>query len=912
MDCMASNTRFTSQGCAEGSAEELTSEKEAEITSEKTEQSKASPTERYPIFFEEDHHHAPKKKKKGLFSFTKHEEEREESIEEIFASKKEEPKDAPEAFSEKGETANEPVKADEVFEKLAEEVAEEKKELSDEERRALAMAIFAGESENGKEADSTGLFPGIGKSDKPDLSKIDEVFNHTRGFVSGTTSKEEYDETTALLMEVFGSEKEKKKKQKAESETAKAPAEESASVEETVAEPDEEGRESAEVGANEAEAPSDGDDYVAVHNDSTESTYVAVHDAMTEGTKEYKAFSGSIEDALSAIVPEEEGNFVPELSDEVKVPDTDNPYHDTYDELEEEKDLNRGILPEDYTSPEQYDEFCESLRGRSFRSLCAAIWTFILTLALLYLESASFSAIPHPELLRPNGAFRLVFLLVDLQLVIVSALFILQNLKNGLKSLLRGKPGRDSITLLIIAFTVLHAVSMIFVHAESVMLFGTVAAMSAFLSSLAEFFDVKRIYRSFRICASKKAKLVATKVVGESAELESFREFIPQNPEIFTVEKADFVDHFFKRVSAPARAEKSYGIVLTLSLIFSVLFAGFRFWQSGEVSEMISSFVTMAMMTLPLCGLFSIVVPFSRISVKADKKDCAIVSMDSADTYSGADVVSFTDKEIFPPKNVKVTTIRTYGHTRIDKAILYAAMVFQKLGGPLSVVFKKTISGVYADISEDFDFLEITADGMCAKIEGQDIFIGNKEYMLFYDFGYTKDEQDEEFENKVGRIMYMVIGGELAAKFYIRYSLSPRFEKTIQALYKSGICPAVKTCDPNVDTALLRMLLKEKRITAGVIKTTDAMKDAPLIDRSESGVVCTSTISNMLHTFTLCDSLCHLVKTNAVLKILSLLAGAGIVLFLSLSGNISTVTTLFIMIYQLLWLIPTTVPSLAE
>ena len=239
-------------------------------------------------------------------------------------------------------------------------------------------------------------------------------------------------------------------------------------------------------------------------------------------------------------------------------------------------------------------------------------------------------------------------------------------------------------------------------------------------------------------------------------------------------------------------------------------------------------------------------------------------------------------------------------------------MIFQKLGGPLSLVFKKTISGVYSEIPEDFDFLEITADGMCAKIEGKDVFVGNKNYLLSYDFGYAKDEMDRGFEARSGKIMYMVIGSELAAKFYIRYSISTRFKKTILSLFKAGICPAVKTCDPNIDSDLFRALLQNDKIPAGIIKTCDAMKDAPVAEHSNSGVVCTTSIANLLHTFSLCSSLKQLARLNAVIKLLALLIGAGVVLFLYLIGDMEKISGLFAVIYQLLWLIPVIIPSLSE
>ena len=171
---------------------------------------------------------------------------------------------------------------------------------------------------------------------------------------------------------------------------------------------------------------------------------------------------------------------------------------------------------------------------------------------------------------------------------------------------------------------------------------------------------------------------------------------------------------------------------------------------------------------------------------------------------------------------------------------------------------------------------------------------------------------DETFEEKSGKIMYMVVGSELAAKFYIRYSISKRFQKTILSLFKSCICPAVKTCDPNIDSDLFRTLLNNDKIPAGLIKTSDAMKDAPALESTEGGLVCTTSIANLLSGFTICDSLCHLIRANTVARILSVLLGGGIVLFLFLIENMTKITGIFALIYQILWMIPVIIPSISE
>lgn len=714
---------------------------------------------------------------------------------------------------------------------------------------------------------------------KVDAEKMDAIFHRPKE--ASSDDKEEGDKTASILKEIFGS----------------------------AYTPDKDKKE-------EIASEADADDYVAVHDGDGEKTsdYIAVHDGDDERTKEYHTTASMAELLRENEAGDMETRAVPPLSEEVHVSSEDpsmDPYNDTYEEIEQ-KIERRPILPEEYTSYEEYDEFAEHLRNKNFRNLCSTLWTFLIFAVTLYLESACFSDIFHPSFLSPGGIYNMIYLLVDIQLIFISALLILPSLGNGITELFHGRPNRNSITFFMHLFPALHAAILLIFGAKEYPLFGCVGALFAFLTAISNFLDSKRMYRTFRIFARKGEKLVAKSLDEESPEAETFRDQLSGEPVFFSIQKANFIQDFFRRTKEISRSERSFGLVLILSLIASVAFAVISYLKEPNVVQTATNFMIMAVMTLPLSALFTVVLPFSHLSAKAEKNGAAILSAAAAETYAAADVVSFTDKEIFPPKSVKVTTIRTYGTTRIDKAILYSAMIFQKLGGPLSEVFKKTISGVYDQIPEDFDFNEITSDGMCAKIDNRDVFVGNKDYLLSYDFGYTKDEQDETFEEKSGKIMYMVIDGEFAAKFYIRYSISKQFKKTILSLYRSGICPAVKTCDPNIDSDLFRTLLQNKSIPSGIIKSCEAMKYAPAAETSDSGIVCTSTIAKMLQTFKLCESLRHLTRANVVMKLISLILGAGIVGFLFYIESLTKITGLFALIYHLLWLIPVIIPSMTE
>ena len=185
----------------------------------------------------------------------------------------------------------------------------------------------------------------------------------------------------------------------------------------------------------------------------------------------------------------------------------------------------------------------------------------------------------------------------------------------------------------------------------------------------------------------------------------------------------------------------------------------------------------------------------------------------------------------------------------------------------------------------------------------------NKDYMLSYDFGYVNEDIDEAFENSVGRIMYMAIGDSIAAKFYIRYSLNGKFEKVMRRLYKTGTCVCVRTCDPNIDDDLIKSIMKNRNYPVGILKTSGASIENPAKKSADSGMVCTSSIMNMLKAFILCANAKKVINVNILVIFLSLFVGIFASAAMIFFGRINSISTAVVLVYQLLWSLAVIVPS---
>lgn len=268
-----------------------------------------------------------------------------------------------------------------------------------------------------------------------------------------------------------------------------------------------------------------------------------------------------------------------------------------------------------------------------------------------------------------------------------------------------------------------------------------------------------------------------------------------------------------------------------------------------------------------------------------------------------ASALSFADTEVYPSNLVNVTSVKTYGEYRIDKVIPDVAKVFAYLGGPLAKVTERMIDG-QVEKPTAARVIENAADGICVAIDGRHVFLGKRSYLRRYRFEAPVDQGDESYEKGVGSVMYVVIDEQLAAKFYIRYRINPRFEQLLVDLYRAGLCLGVKTMDPNITNEMLTNAIRFRKCPVAVLKQNSPEEISAPNASTSGGVVCNSSLHNFLRMFSLCDKVRHVTKCNAIILTVSVVLSALTVGFLAIMGDLSAFGVLQAVIFQFCWQVP--------
>lgn len=576
---------------------------------------------------------------------------------------------------------------------------------------------------------------------------------------------------------------------------------------------------------------------------------------------------------------------------------------------------NKEAQPEevlDFSRPEDADAILTEHKKKGVSLWRRFGMLAVLFVCSLYLESATYNfgiSLPLPEFLTP-GRFGIVYLLVDLQLLILAVAASFSHIKRGVRGLFSGKATSDSFVFASLSVTVLHVVSLLifFATSEEYVLFGALSVFLALCAALRAVFSHRANTLALNLLTADGEKFAAAKMDEDSPEVAAFSDHIEEEiPEVYSVSRTKFAEGFLRRTQE-VPAGTSFAVAVPLLLLLSVGVAVWCFVGGGAKSAVlaINAFVLSMMMGLPVASIFSHTLPFFFAQRRAAKTGAALLGESAVEEAGSAEIVSFDDTEVFLPKHVKVTSVRTYGSARIDKILIYCAQIFREVGGPLSFVFENSISSLC--VPGVVEILENDGDGICARIDGKEMYLGSCSYLEAYEFLVELDEQDTVYENTVGRIMYLALDGELAAKFYIKYAVSARFCTQLAALNHAGLYAAVKTCDPNVDAVLLQKILGNPEYPIGVIKTGSAAKNAEAVEKLDAPIVATSKISAVLNGFLLCDGVRSRASLGTLAKYVSMLLGVFITFVLTGMQN-AGLTPLVCLYYQLIWLLPVVIPS---
>ena len=561
----------------------------------------------------------------------------------------------------------------------------------------------------------------------------------------------------------------------------------------------------------------------------------------------------------------------------------------------------------EYTSPSQNEEILSMLSRAVRISRLKFIGVLIITAVILFLETATYNS-GRPPFLR-QGRYGIIYILIDLQLLFFIVMIMSQSFIKGLRAFAKFKLTADSVmSASIIACTLLCLVSVFTDPTRlDLRLYNLTAACSASALALVRYLQCKKDLYCFKVVSSAKPKFTASALSGNTSEAGEFYKYLLESSELFTVKKASFVSGFFARTNRRPESEDVINFLLPVNFVLSVALFLASYIKDGQPYYAFSAAVLLFCAALPLTSYFMISLPVIAANIAAKRQGAAFIGNAVAEEYADAAVLSFADTEAFLPHLVSITSIKTYGSYPIDKLVTRLGMLFDYIEGPLKSVTAKMLDEIPKP--DSIRLIDSAADGLYIAMDGCDYYLGKLSYMRHCRLEAPVDETDEIYSKNVGSVMYMAINDAVVAKIYVKYGISSEFDELLRSMHKAGVCVGIKTLDPNINNELLQRKIKYKQCPVAILKGGRPEDMNSVEEKVDSGIVSVSSLHAFLKMFILCDRARHATKSNCIINIAAMAVAVFAVFFLALTGAVQSYSSISVVLFQLLGLLPSLVMS---
>lgn len=500
------------------------------------------------------------------------------------------------------------------------------------------------------------------------------------------------------------------------------------------------------------------------------------------------------------------------------------------------------------------------------------------------------------------------FILLDFALTFLCAFFALDKLVGGVRSLVVKKPDGNAFIPAMFLISFVTTLSALFAGDDTVLRFYNFTfAFCVLFSAIASYIGIRKEIYTFNIISSKKRKLVLARAAREDSveERAGFARHIEDDAEIYKTREAKFIDDFFARKKEYPKEKKIIGILLAASAAVSliVFVLSLTVGKASFFESMTNMYFTM-LMCAPASVLVSYTYAAYLASIRAYSYGAAIVGDTTPEEYEKAGVISFGDNVAFPADKLRIRSVKIFENNSIEDVIYLASSVYSKLGGPLATVFRKAaLDGITAD---NVEILSLAENGAEATVDGHSVVIGQPAYMDNQCYSTTYEAGDELYEGDTNkRILYLAKDNSVIAKFYLQYNASSDFIYIVRHLAEQGICTAVTTADPGLDSALLnKNKLSPDAYPIKIIKPMMPQEEMERVSAHDAGIVSNHDAKGLIKTLIACEKTRNIGKTNLAIKFISMLVATALTVLLTVTGNYDKVLPFYPALYQLFWMIP--------
>lgn len=468
-------------------------------------------------------------------------------------------------------------------------------------------------------------------------------------------------------------------------------------------------------------------------------------------------------------------------------------------EPEEEPDLpEEEPIIDDYLSPDDAAAVRLELQYRSRTALWSMLVSGVLTVISLLLTLLTVYLGRSP--ITDIGYLTVQAFVLGLMLVLDAA-----GVGRGLNGLFVLRANNDTAPA-VTGILSLVGVLLHFADINAALpLWPPLAALGLLLSAVSGYLRAQRVREDFTFVSYPGEKYAAALIDEQKALREIGRRVVVDDEAsvVYFRRSAFLSDHLknayeddrsddWMRIAAPL----FWGLSLTVSLALTFGGAVTGFWRWLELF-----LILLCMTSLP--AAIAVQLPLRRCSRRMLAKGGFIVGWKAVRELGSPDALIVDVADLYPDECMLLHGIKTFGGMHIDDAILDAASLSIRSGGPLSLIFRRIIQNKL-DILREVDSLVYEQGmGLSGWVDGRRVLVGDRRLLENHGVDVPSADYEARYAKNGRRLVYLSTAGELSAMFVVTYLPDDTIAEALRDLCRAHVTILVRSCDQNITAAQL-------------------------------------------------------------------------------------------------------------
>ncbi len=358
----------------------------------------------------------------------------------------------------------------------------------------------------------------------------------------------------------------------------------------------------------------------------------------------------------------------------------------------------------------------------------------------------------------------------------------------------------------------------------------------------------------------------------------------------------DFMEHYQRR-SGPEKALSVYVLLAIACCVGTAFIVGNRFRLELGLQVLAIGLLT----GLPVTGFVANSHPHAILARRLHRVGSVLCGWEGIQELCGSGSVPLREEDLFPSGSVKMNGVKFFGSRDPGQMMAYAAALIEREGGGLAPLFRQLLDNRSAVRYSVKNLRSYTNGGIGGEINGEPVLMGTQRFLR--DMGIEMPDG-----TRVHQAVYLAVDGTLCGVFAISYNRNKDVTAGLNALYSyRNIKPVLLTSDFMVTAGFLREKFggNANRIICPTRSVReDLASRRPAAGASACALLTREHLNSMAYAITGARSVRNAVRMGVAEHILCGFLGLGIVLALVWWGNLSTLSTMNLLVYQIVLTVP--------